>query len=393
MAGDPLAQLVRFARALRQEGVSVTTDQVTALARALELLPDLDRETFRLAARSTLVCRQEDIVTFERLFDRFFGQGLRDAPTEGANDAWSPGPSRPLPGQAPLVPPRHVEQEDGGPPLADRSFSYSPLEVLRRRRFDECTPEELELLARLVRGLRWSLPLRRSRRLHPARRSGRPDLRRTLRRSLRYGGEPLPLAWREPSPRPRRLVVLADISGSMERYTRMLLLFLHALARSGQPLEAFLFGSRLTRVTPLMALRDPDLALAEMGRTVPDWSGGTRIGQCLHAFNRHWGKRVLGRGAVVIIISDGWDQGQPELLAAEMERLQKRCHRLLWLNPLLGLPGYQPLTRGMQAALPYVDDFLPADSLASLEALAYRLKELPATRAPRRAGANRSAAP
>ncbi len=393
MAGDPLAQLVRFARALRQEGVSVTTDQVTALARALELLPDLDRETFRLAARSTLVCRQEDIVTFERLFDRFFGQGLRDAPTEGANDAWTPGPSCPPPGQAPLVPPRHVEQEDGGPPLADRSFSYSPLEVLRRRRFDECTPEELELLARLVRGLRWSLPLRRSRRLHPARRSGRPDLRRTLRRSLRYGGEPLPLGWLEPSPRPRRLVVLADISGSMERYTRMLLLFLHALARSGQPLEVFLFGSRLTRVTPLMALRDPDLALAEMGRTVPDWSGGTRIGQCLHAFNRHWGKRVLGRSAVVIIISDGWDQGQPELLAAEMERLQKRCHRLLWLNPLLGLPGYQPLTRGMQAALPYVDDFLPADSLASLEALAYRLKELPATRVPRRAGANRSAAP
>ncbi|HXG42025.1 MAG TPA: VWA domain-containing protein [Dehalococcoidia bacterium] len=385
MPGDLLAHLVRFARALRQEGVPVTPDQVTALARALEVLPSLDQETFRLAARATLLCRQEDMETFERLFRQVFGQGQQRPATEAGAGAWSPRPRRPLAAQAPLVP-RGPDEEEGSP-LAGRTFSYSPEEVLRRRRFDECTPEELALLASLVRGLRWSLPPRRSRRLRPARRTGRPDLRRTLRRSLRYGGEQLLLAWREPSRRPRRLVVLADISGSMERYTRMLLLFLHALGRSGQAMEVFLFGSRLTRVTALMRRRDPDAALAEMGRTVPDWSGGTRIGQCLHSFNRYWGKRVLGRGAVVVIISDGWDQGEPELLAAEMERLQKRCHRLLWLNPLLGLPGYQPLTRGMQAALPYVDEFLPAGNLASLESLARHLRELPATRAPRRAGA------
>ncbi len=389
MAGNLLAYLVRFARALRQQGVLVTPEQVTALARALETLPSLDRETFRLAARATLVCRQEDLEPFERAFALFFGLGEEAHPLRLERTQSALRPRRPLMAQAPLLPRRTRET---GPeeelPLADRSFSYSPLDVLRQRRFEDCTPEELAVLARLVRGLRWALPPRRSRRLQPTEQSGRPDLRRTLRRNLRYGGEPLLLTWREPSLRPRRLVVLADISGSMERYTRMLLLFLHALVQARrQPVEVFLFGSRLTRVTPMLSRRDPDAALAELGRQVPDWAGGTRIGQCLHAFNRDWGKRVLSRGAVVVIISDGWDQGEPELLAAEMERLQKRCHRLLWLNPLLGLPGYRPLTRGMQAALPYVDDFLPADSLASLESLARRLGELPAGRAPRRPGA------
>jgi uncharacterized protein with von Willebrand factor type A (vWA) domain len=389
MAGQLLAYLLRFARALRQEGVLVTPEQVTALARALDCLPSLERESFRLAARATLVCRREDLEPFERVFQQFFGPGgnVRPLAPPPAAQPHRRG-QRPLPAQAPLVPPRPGPQQGDELPLADRSFSYSPLEVLRHRRFEECTPEELTALQQLLRGLRWALPPRRSRRLQLTRRPGRPDLRRTLRRNLRHGGEPLALAWREPSQRPRRLVVLADISGSMERYTRMLLLFLHALARAGgQPLEAFLFGSRLTRVTPLLAHRHPDVALAEMGRTVPDWAGGTRIGHCLHLFNHVWGKRVLSRGAVVVIISDGWDQGEPELLAAEMERLQKRCHRLLWLNPLLGLPGYQPLTRGMQAALPYVDDFLPADSLASLEALARRLARLPAARPARRPGA------
>ncbi len=389
MSGRLLSYLVRFARALRSEGVLVTPEQVTALARALDSLPSLDRETFRLAARATLVCRREDIEPFERVFDLFFGLAGDARPLVLERTARPFRPSRPLVAQAPLVPRRrgddHGQEEL---PLSDRSFSYSPLDVLRHRRFEECSPAEMAVLQRLVRGLRWALPPRRTRRLRSSGRMRRPDLRRTLRRNLRHGGEPLSLAWREPSLRPRRLVVLADISGSMERYTRMLLLFLHALVQaSGQPLEVFLFGSRLTRVTPMLAQRDPDLALDALGRTVPDWSGGTRIGHCLHVFNRHWGKRVLGRGAVVVIISDGWDQGEPELLAAEMERLQKRCHRLLWLNPLLGLPGYQPLTRGMQAALPYVDDFLPADSLASLEALARRLGRLPLSRAPRRPGA------
>jgi hypothetical protein len=180
-------------------------------------------------------------------------------------------------------------------------------------------------------------------------------------------------------------VVLADISGSMERYTRLLLLFAYGLAASlPQAVESFVFGTRLTRVTRELAGRDPDGALAAVSRRVPDWSGGTRIGEALRAFNFAWGRRVLGRGAVVLIISDGWDRGDPAALREEMARLQRSCHRLIWLNPLLGGADYEPLTRGIQAALPFTDDFLPAHNLASLEELARRLETLGPERRARR---------
>jgi uncharacterized protein with von Willebrand factor type A (vWA) domain len=180
-------------------------------------------------------------------------------------------------------------------------------------------------------------------------------------------------------------VVLADISGSMERYTRLLLLFLHALSEGlAGGTEIFLFGTRLTRITREISDKAPEAALADVAGAVADWSGGTRIGEALHEFNFRWGRRVLSRGAAVLLISDGWDRGEPELLAAEMARLQRSAHRVIWLNPLLGSPDYEPLTRGMRAALPYVDDFLPVHSLASLEALARRLEGLPEDRPLRR---------
>jgi uncharacterized protein with von Willebrand factor type A (vWA) domain len=182
----------------------------------------------------------------------------------------------------------------------------------------------------------------------------------------------------------RQLVLLCDISGSMDRYSRILLRFLHAVERSSRRTEAFVFGTRLTRITRALARRDPDAAIAAVASRVKDWSGGTRIGEALHDFNTHWARRVLGHGAIVIIISDGWDRGDSGLLTAEMQRLQRSSYRLIWLNPLLGSPRYQPLTQGIQAALPYVDDFLPVHNLSSLEALARTLDEVQEGRPERR---------
>jgi uncharacterized protein with von Willebrand factor type A (vWA) domain len=228
----------------------------------------------------------------------------------------------------------------------------------------------------MIAALVWQLGERKTRRGEPGR-SRLLDLRRTIRRSLKTGGEVLDWARRAPKRKPRPLVILADISGSMERYTRLLLHFIYSVtAGLDQPVEAFVFSTRLTRITRELRGRDVDRALREVSRAVSDWSGGTRIGAALKAFNFEWGRRVLGRGAIVLLISDGWDRGDVDLLKREMARLQRSCHRLIWLNPLLGSPAYEPLTRGMQAALPYIDDFLPVHNLASLEDLAERLTEL-----------------
>jgi uncharacterized protein with von Willebrand factor type A (vWA) domain len=192
------------------------------------------------------------------------------------------------------------------------------------------------------------------------------------------------LARRAPKLKRRRLVLLCDISGSMDRYTRLLLHFLHSMEHSLDNVEVFVFGTRLTRITHALRTRDPDSAIAAVTDEVQDWSGGTRIGESLHTFNRRWARRVLGHGAIVLVISDGWDRGDPALLAREMERLQRESYRLIWLNPLLGAPGYEPLTQGILAALPYIDDFLPIHTLASLEALAEILNRVQEGRPERR---------
>lgn len=238
------------------------------------------------------------------------------------------------------------------------------------------TSEELEAVKVLMRLLTFRLGVRRTRRL----RSGngqRPDLRRTLRLSYKTGGEVMIWALRGPKFKPRPLVILADISGSMERYTRLLLHFLYGLAQSNnQPVEAFVFSTRLTRITRQLQDKNIERALGELSQVVHDWAGGTRTGESLKKFNYEWGRRVLGRGAVVLFISDGWDRGDVNLLGTEMARLHRSCHRLIWLNPLLGSPVYEPLTRGAQAVLPHVDDFLPVHNLASLEDLVIHLSEI-----------------
>jgi uncharacterized protein with von Willebrand factor type A (vWA) domain len=219
--------------------------------------------------------------------------------------------------------------------------------------------------------LRLAGALRRSRRQQRARRAtGRPDLRRTVRRALGHGGEPLRRAFLEPAARPRRVVLLCDVSGSMEPYTRALVRFLHAAVVGRARVEAFALGTRLTRLTRALTSRDPDAALAAAASAVPDWAGGTRLGEGLRAFNDSWGVRGMARGAVVVVLSDGWDRGDPEALAEQMARLRRVAHRIVWVNPLKATAGYAPLARGMAAALPYVDHFVEGHSLASLETLA-----------------------
>jgi uncharacterized protein with von Willebrand factor type A (vWA) domain len=251
--------------------------------------------------------------------------------------------------------------------------TYSDREVLRHKDFAGMNAEESEAIKQMMANLMWRVSERRTRRKRPGGHHAL-DLRRTLRRSLRSEGEIFTWAYREPKTKPRPLIVIADISGSMERYTRLLLHFIYGMKSAlSQPVEAFVFSTRLTRITRPLQLRDLDLALKNVGLLVDDWAGGTRIGESLKMFNFEWGRRMLGRGAVVLVISDGWDRGDVELLKREMARLERNCHRVIWLNPLLGAPDYEPLTRGIQAAMPHIDNFLPVHNLASLEDLANRL--------------------
>jgi uncharacterized protein with von Willebrand factor type A (vWA) domain len=248
---------------------------------------------------------------------------------------------------------------------------WSPGEVLAHKDLAECSPDERDEALRLLARVRLHRPRRASRRHRPsARVAGRPDLRRTTRAALRTGGEVVDRRWQAPTDRPRRLVLLVDVSGSMAPYARALLRFAQVAVAGGGRVEAFALGTRLTRLTRQLGSRDPDDALQAAAASLEDWSGGTRLGACLRRFNDEWGVRGLARGAVVVLLSDGWDRGEPELLAGELARLHRVTHRLVWVNPLKASPGYEPLARGMAAALPHIDEFREGHSVASLEELA-----------------------
>jgi uncharacterized protein with von Willebrand factor type A (vWA) domain len=390
VSGYLLPNLILFGRLLRRLGLDVNPGRMIDLVQALAYIDIGNRWDFYHASRSLLVHNREDIPLFDQAFQLFWRQ-----PADGWVTLQIPG-SRPKarPRIVP-APPRQPESKgeagdrpepgpDGRQTVVEVIRTFSDREILRRRDFAELTGEELAAVKRLMSQLAWRLGERQTRRRKPG--PGRDmDLRRTLRRNLRYGGEILEWPRLRRKVKPRPLVIIADISGSMERYTRLLLHFIYSLAEGleGQ-VEAFVFSTRLSRITRQLHDRDIERALREVARAVPDWSGGTRIGEVLKLFNFNWARRVLGRGAVVLIISDGWDRGDPELLRREMARLQRSAYRLIWLNPLLGSPQYEPLTRGIQAALPYIDDFLPVHNLASLEELAERLAGLDEKRRGRR---------
>lgn len=378
MSESLVANVVRFTELLRLGALDVHPGRTADLVMALERVGVRNRNDAKAALRSLLVHRHEDIGFFDEAFDRFWR-----APSHGAGAPllFSLG-ERPRVVAAPGVRAR-VEFE----PAADRAAgaarlvaaAWSASESLRTRDFGELTATELARAEAIVAALPWRLGIRRTRRWTRAAK-GAVDLRPIVRSNMRHGGELIDVPHRERRSKPRPIVVLADVSGSMERYARVLLQLVCGMTARSRSIESFAFATRLTRLTRLIRHRGAAGAFRAVAREVQDWGGGTRIGEALRAFNVHWARRVVRNGPVVLIVSDGWDRGDPDQLARELARVRRSCHRLVWLNPLLGSATYEPLTRGMRAALPFVDDFLPAHNLASLEQLAAYLEALPPRR-------------
>ncbi len=366
-------QFLAFGRLLRQFGVPVDPGQMMDLLAALGHIQIGRREDVYLTCRSLLVRRREDLPVFDEAWRFFFALQQR-----GVAGGIALPDSVPKEVQVPRRLQRQRDRpDDSGRPQEEREevevqMSYSQSEQLRQKDFAHFTADELDQARELIAQLRYRIALRPTRRWRPGDDS-RLDARRTLRQTLRSGGEVVTLLRRERRLKQRPLVILCDISGSMDRYSRLLIQFVHTISAGLRDVETFVFGTRLTRITRQLQHKDIDEAVDAVSHLVQDWGGGTRIGAALKTFNFEWGRRVLGHGAVVLLISDGWDRGDPELLSHEMARLQRTSYRLIWLNPLLGMPGYEPITRGMQAALPYVDDFLPVHNLASLEQLGAKL--------------------
>jgi uncharacterized protein with von Willebrand factor type A (vWA) domain len=386
-----LAESVGFGRALRAAGIATDLGAAVDFARALTLVQMGERETVRAAGQAVFVRRRDDREAYDRVFARWWRRRGRKRPsTDGpavatddpnaepaedgvASPAGEEGtvaedPNRIDGISMPIAADDAADDEIDG--IIAAPTAYSSSELLRHRDFDRMTGAELRDAERLVDLLEPRLEMRRTRR-YELHHHGRLLAPRTMfRRNIATGGQFTEWIWRRPTKRPRQIVVLCDISGSMERHSRLLLRFVQALsAASSVKTESFVFGTRLTRVTRLLRDRDRDRALARVADSVNDWAGGTRIGESFRDFNRRWARRTLRTSGVVIVVSDGWDRGDPALVATETARLRRNCHRLVWLNPLAGTPGYEPLAGGMRAALPYVDDFVPAGTVASLERL------------------------
>lgn len=372
--------VMHFGRVLRTAGVPVGTDRIQLALQALQVAGLQSRADFRAALAACLLDRHEHRAMFDQAFDLYWrdpdlaGRMMQMLlPQVQANDANAPPPppeNRRL-GEAFSVgaPPRPQ-----APPPPERieieaTLTFSERELLQRADFDTMSAEEWLQAKRALRRLKPLFEPVATRRTRPAAHPGRADWRATMRDMARHGGELFTPQWRAPRRRPAPLVVLADISGSMSRYSRMLLHFTHTLGRADVRVESFVFGTRLTRTTHLLRQRDPDFAVAQVVRAVQDWSGGTRISACLHEFNQHWARRTLGGRATVLLVTDGLEHGHTEALRFEMERLHKSCRQLVWLNPLLRYQGFEPKAAGIRAMLPHVDRFVPAHNLESLEQL------------------------
>jgi uncharacterized protein len=353
--------VVTFGRVLREGGVEVGPGRVAEALRGLAAV-DLSRhEDVYYTLRQTLISRQDDLELFDRAFTTWF---LRE-PLAPGDEA---------PGEPPVehaaFPSDGAEVPGSGDAETQLETGASEEELFRRKDFAEMTNDELEQAARAIETIAGARPLRRSRRRAPDRQGDRLALRQLVRRSLRTGGDPVERPRLARKIKPRKLLVLCDVSGSMSAYARALLLFLHAAVETGAGVEAFAFGTRLTRLTHDLRVEDPQMALARVTSQQLDWGSGTRIGASLRELNETFGGRGLARGAVVVVVSDGWERDDPALLAKEMAQLARTSYAVVWVNPLKGRPTYRPLAGGMRAALPYVDRFLPGNNLESLEELA-----------------------
>lgn len=372
VAGNLLRNCVLFGRMLRALSVEITPTQMVDLVDSLRYVNIGSRQDFKNSARTVLISRREHLPLFDQAFDLFWQAREQNALLELNLGELLQKPQE----QKVEVYRRTPEKENGAQPPSDeeleeeRVLTYSDLEVLRQKDFSRLDAEEMAAVRRMMLKTEWRLEPRRTRRTVRSSRGDLLDLRRTVRQNLRHGGELLRLARKERKVKRRPVVLLCDISGSMERYSRVLLQFIYVVTSHLDRVESFVFSTRLTRITRELRRRNIDDALREASAVVHDWAGGTRIGEAIKSFNYDWARRVLGQGAIVMIISDGWDRGDIELLEREMDRLHRSCHRLIWLNPLLGAVDYQPLVRGIKAAMPHIDDFLPVHNLASLEQLA-----------------------
>jgi uncharacterized protein with von Willebrand factor type A (vWA) domain len=386
--GHLLRHLVLFTRLLRLVGVPATPNQLVDLVQALPLLDLQRREEVKDAARAMLVTSREQATLFDNAFDLFWQAWTTDdQPVSAENMQKAPpteGDSQARDQEREHIPEAGAGTDTKNKPESETLASYSAEEILRQKDFAELTEAEVHSVTQLIRQSQWHPEQHPARRNRRATHGTQPDLRRVLRQGLRYGGEVVKFAWQKPKLKRRPLIVLCDISGSMERYARILLRFLYVVTNGLERAEVFAFGTRLTRLTRPLRQSDMDLALKQAAEAVNDWGGGTRIGEALKVFNFVWARRLMSHGPTVLIISDGWDRGNLGILRREMVRLQLNCRRLIWLNPLLGAAGYEPLAQGIQTALPFVDDFLPVHNLASLEQLAIHLEQVTRRRVARR---------
>ena len=370
--GVMAANVMEFGRLLRRAGLDVDLVQTAAFLKTLTLIGMDDRRDVRVAGRTIFVRRREDRPVYDAAFDLFWRR---------------PGGSSRLAGQLPRIRQSTDRGSPGGAAQPDSSADHEPVatvraeaaslrELLRTIDFAALTSEESRDAEAMLAALRPRLSMRRARRSRVEHSGHRPATRFMLRGALGTGGEALRWRWLRRTLRPRPIVLVCDISGSMERYSRFMLRFAHALRRTGAPVEVFVFGTRLTRITRQLAARSADAALQRVADRVVDWNGGTRIGESLRELNQRWVRRTVRSGALVLLVSDGWERGDPAVLAREMARLQRSCYRLIWLDPLASRAGFEPATVGLKAALPFVDDFVPCATVASLEQLAERLAAL-----------------
>jgi uncharacterized protein with von Willebrand factor type A (vWA) domain len=388
--GSLAANVTMFGRRLRGRGLLVSPAEVSLALRGLAETSLWDREEVRLALRTIFCSRFDDLPVFDAEFTRFWseppvaGAPGRPEAEEGWPQARGPAPETEQQGQLSVT-------EWSGEGIAEedeRSVpAYSPAEIKTRKDFSTFSADDLQAISELIVRIARRIATRLSRRMRSVRRGSFVDLRRTMRRSLQFGGDAIDLIWQRRKIRKARLVLLCDVSGSMDIYSRFLIQFIYALQGTLGHVESFLFSTTLTRVTDALEHRDIRQALTEAARCVPDWSGGTKIGASLRAFNERYAPHLVTPRTVVVICSDGWDTGDVEMLAAAMRALRARAGRVIWLNPLLGSPGYEPVTQGMSAAMPFVDVFASAHNVRSLRDLERHLREprrrRPLTTAPR----------
>lgn len=371
-----LDNIILFVQMLRQAGIPVSTEQTMAFAQALNMINVGEREQVYHAARCLLLNRYENLRLFDTIFNRFWRLPRAEQQSRLQPAPLAPRHERPKPFTIVNYMAYKARPGDREIEITDKSHTFSNVEIIQRKEFSQMTPEELATIKQMIQAMRWQMSLRQTRRRIPDKQGSTMHLRRVLQSATKYGGVPLKLAWQSRKVKERPFVLIADISGSMEKQARLLLQFFYSISHSFKEVETFVFGTRLTRITGALKLKNIDRAVDEAARNVVDWAGGTRIGESLHVFNQQWSRRVLRRGAIVLIISDGWERGDVAQLKKEMAYLQRRCHRLIWLNPLLGKDDYRPLVEGMAAALPHIDDFLPIHNMQSLQELAEHLGKL-----------------